>query len=462
MLLLAEWTEAQSSGATQMAAGVTRQSDMADDPRDAQSNAHFEHMFDPWLNCSHRFVEVICDNLIFNWEHLEGPRQRRLREADRRNRDAIIRAVASNLAFAVAMGIEPPTIGISLRAGKQKKTRYDREGFTGLPRVVDLLGERSGVRLLSLTKSTRKGFSSSITAGADFLDGLQKFKFKADDFYQLPGREIIWLSRTDRDFAGNVEGRELIDYSDTPQTERFRDELGRINDLLTAADIRLEEASPRPTPTRLRSLRRVFNLPPDVPEGVERFDLGGRLFGGWWQDLPAERRQAIRIEGEAVADLDFASMFLRLAYVEAGEAPPDGDLYAVGAGLSDPRWRPGVKKVASAMLFRRSPLTRMPRGTRGLLPAGLSASDLRSAIRAAHPKLGGVFETGIGLRLMFRESEVLMAALLALAAEDTPALPMHDGLMVARSKADRAANIMGEAAVTITGHRLPISLKTLY
>jgi hypothetical protein len=155
-------------------------------------------------------------------------------------------------------------------------------------------------------------------------------------------------------------------------------------------------------------------------------------------------------------------MFLRLAYAEAGLTPPAGDLYASIPGLSEPRWRSGVKKVVLAMLFRTSPLTRAPRGTRSMLPSGLPASQLRSAILAAHPALAEVFETGIGLRLMFRESQVLVAALLALADKDAAALPMHDGLMVARSKADLAARIMGDAAEAITGHRLPISLKTHY
>ncbi|WP_244031535.1 hypothetical protein [Methylobacterium sp. E-016] len=76
--------------------------------------------------------------------------------------------------------------------------------------------------------------------------------------------------------------------------------------------------------------------------------------------------------------------------------------------------------------------------------------------------MAGVFETGIGLRLMFRESQVLVAALLTLADKGIPALPMHDGLMVAGSKDDLAARIMGEAAQDVTGHRLPISLKKHY
>ncbi|WP_289014871.1 hypothetical protein [uncultured Methylobacterium sp.] len=419
-------------------------------------------MFDPWLTSSHRFIEVVGDNLILNWERLEPPRQRRLREADRQNRDAIIRAVLANLAFAVATGIEPPVIGISLRAGKQKKTRYDRDGFAGLPRVVTLLAERLESDLLTLATSKEWGRASAITPGPNLLEHLRSFRFTAEHFHQLPGRESVWLSRTERDFAGNVAGRELIDYADTSETIQYRAEMQRINDTLAAANLGLEPGNAPTTPTRLRALRRAFNLPADAPHGTERFDLGGRLFGGWWQALPRSRRHAVRIDGEPVADLDFSSMFLRLAYAEVGVKPPDGDLYATIPGLSERRWRPGIKKVVSAMLFRTTPLVRAPKGTRSFLPSGLPASQLRSAILSAHPALAGVFETGIGLRLMFRESQVLVAALLALAEEGAAALPMHDGLMVARSKADLAAGIMAEAAKAITGYYLPISLEKHY
>jgi hypothetical protein len=61
----------------------------------------------------------------------------------------------------------------------------------------------------------------------------------------------------------------------------------------------------------------------------QRFDLSGRLFGGFWQGLQRERRSGIRIDGEPVATLDYSSMFARLAYASKGVRPPAGDLYAI-------------------------------------------------------------------------------------------------------------------------------------
>lgn len=457
MLLLND--RAMACGGTVLPAGVTQQSDMVDDLRDAHIPSH-GLMFNPWLMCSNRIVGAVTENLIGHWAYVDPGRQRNLKPRDQQYRDDIVRAVMANLAYAVAARFEPPTVYVSLRAAKQKTSqRYDREGFRGLPKMLELLAQYGQ---LHLERSTKKGVASSITPSPQFMEGARgRLAAKLHEFAELPGRETIYLSRVDRDFAGAVKSRELIDYAETSETVRYRGEMERINASLSPGDFQLEDPSGHLLPTGLPYLRRHFSLPPDAPEGTERFDLGGRLFG-WWQNLPKVQRRGIRIRGEAVADLDFANMALRLAYLEAGHPPPEGDLYAAIPGLSESRWRPGVKKATLAMLFRNSPLTRVPRGTRGELPPDLSGPQLRGAILAGHPALAGIFETGIGLRLMFIESQILVAVLLALADKRIPAIPMHDGLMVAQSKAHQATTIMGDAAEAITGHRLPILLKSLY
>lgn len=107
----------------------------------------------------------------------------------------------------------------------------------------------------------------------------------------------------------------------------YRAEMERINAFLAKADLKLlPEANTPEVVTARRHLIRYFKLSPFAADRKQtaRFDLAGRLFGGWWQELPSGHRQAIRIDGEPIADLDFASMFLRLAYLKAGIAPPDG------------------------------------------------------------------------------------------------------------------------------------------
>ena len=77
----------------------------------------------------------------------------------------------------------------------------------------------------------------------------------------------------------------------------------------------------------------------------------------------------------------------------------------------------------------------------------------------AHPALAPMIERGLGFRLMFIESQILVAALLKLAAQGAPALPLHDGLLCAKSKADIVREAMREASKAVTGFQLPIALK---
>ncbi len=320
----------------------TQSRDMVKGIGDAQPERS-EVMFDPYLTSSHPFVIAVTDNLALAYEHLLAPRQRKMKARDRENLKAILHAVFANLAIAAAQGIHPPRIGVSLRASKRKLTRYDRAAFSGLPKILEAISaaRRGG---FSLSKSGQKGTASAVTADAGLAESLARFKFKPEHFAHAPGRETIGLSRAERDYVDGTLDRELIDYADTPETLRYREEMTTINAALRGADMRMLPDSGPPVLTSLRELHRSFNLPAGTPVGVQRFDLGGRLFGGWWQSLEKQRRRSIRLDGEPIADLDFAAMFLRLAYLEVGQSPPEGDLYAAVPGLSG--WRKGVKVAA--------------------------------------------------------------------------------------------------------------------
>jgi hypothetical protein len=434
----------------------------AADPVKVEGDAQLQrsaYLLDPYLTSDHKFITAIAGNIVGMTELGMTGRVRRMKDRDRQNFHDILICILANLAKAAAEGIEPPAVAVSLKAAKRKRTRYDRPGFAGLPRAVELLAGKS---TLILNRSTRKGTASRITASQHLAHTLYRFNFRPEHFAVAEGRETIWLSRTTRDYVEGTEERELIDYRDTDETRRYRGEMERINAALQESKLAFEPDGGPLVATSIRQLHRSFNLPPDAPEGTERFDCGGRLFGGWWMNLPKERRHLIRIAGEPVADLDFASMFLRLAFLEAGKKPPEGDLYAAVPGLEEPRWREGVKKTALAMLFRTSPLLRLPRDAKGLLPPRMSGSIAREAILSAFPALASIFEHGKGLGLMFKESQILIAALLDLADRKIPALPMHDGLMVPISKASPAARAMQDAAERICGFRLPITVKATY
>jgi hypothetical protein len=399
----------------------------------------------------------------------KGPRQRTMKARDVELLKRTISAISANLILAIVERRSPPAFGVSLRAAKQGASRYDRKGFSNLTKVLEAFSSAE-VGLWTLRKSNRRGVSSVVVAGSAFTSNIRyelrygKHGPSITDFYREPGQEPIILTRSTHDYYADSTFKEWIDYADTPQSDAFRAEMDRINSHLRAADVRFTDDGGPTVINWQYELRRYFSLLEGDSEDTPRFDQGGRLFGGWWQKLEKERRGSIRIDGEPIADLDFSNMFLRLAYLEAGHEPPNGDLYANIPGLAEPYWRDGVKVLVNAMLFRTTPMLRLPRDPklRLHLPPGAKGSVMRAAILAGHPLLQDVFETGVGFRLMFLESQILVSAMLKMIEAGITALPMHDGVMVPRSKHAAAAECMTAASLEVAGQRLPISLKTLY
>ena len=113
--------------------------------------------------------------------------------------------------------------------------------------------------------------------------------------------------------------REWIDYTDTAETNAMRDDMRRINAWLERASITFVDDGAEPVDVHDRTLRRLFVILEGDPLG-QRFDLSGRLFGGFWQGLQRQRRAGIRIDGEPVATLDYSSMFARLRFARIKDA----------------------------------------------------------------------------------------------------------------------------------------------
>jgi hypothetical protein len=217
-----------------------------------------------------------------------------------------------------------------------------------------------------------------------------------------------------------------------------------INAALAHADLGCAPKDGAFVDVRARRLRRIFNN--------GSFREGGRLFGGFWQPMPkAERFARLTIAGEPVVELDFSSMFLRLAYAENGSPVDWQDGYALHGFTPEDnrRYRDAFKIMTGALFFARRKLTAYPDEAREAL-AGVSLERVRTAIRATHRPIADLFERGIGWRLLRRESDVLVRALLDLIERGVIGLPLHDAIIVAQSQEAVAVEAMRSAFVDVT------------
>lgn len=416
---------------------------------------------------------------IEHHERATGSRTRKRRPVDLERYERRVEIVTANLAYAVLSPPDSGRLAVDTRQGEEGRSRYDNPALA--PKVLrKFLWALFTAEMISWQNpEPTRGEKGSIAPSAWFAKKVEEFGVSLADFGRDPHEELIILTRrSEREFnpfsAPAAVKRERVNYRETSETTRLREQMRGLNNWLAAADITFcPDGGPAVDPYD-RAQRRLFVVRQDQ---AERFDQSGRLFGGFWQQLKSHRRSHIRITGEEIATLDFSSMFTRLAYAGLKLQPPEGDLYAI-PGLEG--YRSGAKMAMNCFLFdqgsrRRGWPKEMGEGkgddeeaADGLLPAaeyearlpeGWSVSTTRKVILDRHPALVDAFGKGLGYRLMHQESQVLIAVLEELRGQGVVALGLHDGFLVARSKAGLVKAVMEGVTHSLTGQIIPVSIK---
>ncbi len=178
----------------------------------------------------------------------------------------------------------------------------------------------------------------------------------------------------------------------------------------------------------------------------ENWQSGGRLYGGWWINLPKVERLLLTLDGDPVIERDYARLHPTLLFARHGRAL-EHDIYKV-AGYEGPEVRELGKRTFNRLINRKSfaPLRLAARGLdTAQLPAGARFS---SYVAAFVEQLGPVaqwFGSGEGLRLQREDSDLAIAVLARLLDANVLALPVHDSFIVARGNEEALFKAMREA-----------------
>jgi hypothetical protein len=384
-----------------------------------------------------------------------GERKRVRRSDDQCRYEIAVETVVANLAHSALFNTSDNRLAILTGNKSRGFTRYENDTL-GKP-LRTLLGGLETLALVHWRWSTQRGEASSVAPTEHFSAMVREAGVTREDIGRHKHEEVILLSRKRKigDWRESRIEREWIDYTDTPETNALRDDMRHINAWLEQAAISFEDDGGEAIDIHDRTLRRMFVIREGDADG-QRFDLSGRLFGGFWQGLQRGRRDAIRIDGEPVATLDYSSMFARLAYASKSVQPPTGDLYAI-PGLED--HRDAVKLGVNALLFDQQTRRQWPKTEEAdqRLPRGWTLGRFRRALVERHPFIAECIGKGLGFHLMHTESEIMARVLTTLLSEGVTALPLHDGLLVRRSHASRGKTVMEEVSGQMTSYRLPVT-----
>lgn len=372
-------------------------------------------------------------------------RSRARRPKDQFNFEKQVEALVCDLAH---REIAKPDSWLSVSLSKQflgRKDRYRADVFREtLPAVIEHLASPE-MEFLELVKGKHHPFNQELSmqtvirAGKRLKDRIEDYQLVLCDFGVDKAQEIIILKDTKED---RWDSGALLQYSETKETQAYREELTYINNWLEQADIDYNPIYDTNfvTDTTDRKLRRYFN------NGC--FGHGGRLFGGFWQHMRRRDRQGIVIDGADTVTLDYGQMIARILYGHAGAPFEHDDAYRI-PGLEG--CRDGIKKVFSAMLYADQRLTRMPQGCRELFPSKLSYAEVADKIIGFHKPVAEFLYVGIGPVLTYLESKILLTVLTKLIAQGITGLPIHDAVIVAEHHQDIAEKTMLQVFKDITG-----------
>jgi hypothetical protein len=202
---------------------------------------------------------------------------------------------------------------------------------------------------------------------------------------------------------------------------------------------------------------------------------GGRLYSQPpmpatnYQSMPQEQRLKLRMDGEPVSEIDISASYLTIFYAAHSKRLERNDAYSdiIGPAALD---RAIVKFWVNASFGNRSLITKWSPNLKKAFAKrhrenGWTIDSKKYPVRsvrektlARHPLLGqwGT-QTAPNMpwsygHLMFSESRVIISTMLRLAREhNIPAAPVHDSLIVPRSKEVIAYRILDEQFTKIIG-----------
>lgn len=391
---------------------------------------------------------------LLNYESYKKARKRARRKDDQRRFDLVTSGLICEL---VHCALDDPRQWrrISLSKDKLGRRNVGPEFVTeALRSVVDLL-RAPEMDWVELEKGTHSPFGRSYST----IRASKRLRSYASDrsitFADI-GRDVALTADPLVLRSEKVKGEaKQLNVPKGEPADTYRAEMLTINRWLAQAGIVCDESTGcHPTvDVGNRWLTRIFNN--------GSLSQGGRLYGGFWSAMKSDGRlRHIYINREPVVGLDYGQCVVRIAYGHLGLEPPADDLYTLH-NIDAYRYRDGVKKVFNAMLFSKEPLKRKPQDSAKVLPKNYTISELQELIRTRHAPIAKLFHVGFGMESQFIESQILVRCLLTLIGHGVVALPVHDCIVVPRSSAQLAKQVMLDSFRDIAGAEAVVDIEAL-
>ena len=379
-----------------------------------------------------------------------------------------------------------PTLCIGVARGNDAynvNSRYNALYISSrITKIIDTLSEEEFIDFkggsYNRTGTGWGSHTSRIRAAEKLRDMFSLLDIEVYELDLHHNRECIVLNDLDIDEDGEpiktksgAKKSKTIEYEDTPETEQMRADLTAYNDLLkeTYIDIpSLEE----PHITRTKSDGQVQVVPINQANKFVRrvfsrgqWDLNGRYYGGWWQQVSKDLRKQITINNKPTVEVDYKGLHVAILSAQKGIQDDPKDRYNLGYQIL-PQFdleeqRAIVKLLVLTAINAKTEESaysafRNDRPT-GSLQKKSTNDELASLLTAfidKHPHLRDDLCSDQGIRLMKIDSQITTEVLKASTELKVPILSVHDSYIISVFDVGLLLELMREATIKVVGSSL--------
>ena len=411
----------------------------------------FSRLFNPWRCSSNDNSRLLVTEVIEKFIQLEVKKNLRRRKRKPEDHKRFLNAIEAIICDLSHNHLSDQRSGIAISRSNRvlsRTSRYKNEVLNKtIPYLLDVL-ELPELQMLEQVVGCINYFypekngnlRTVVKAGKHLVHLIQKYHVELVDLGLSDGEETIILKREKNDLWDHGG---TLEYKDNDLTNLYRGEMRLINQWIKNVDLNYMEPfhgkDKHNYDLDCRLLKRYFTR--------GSFKSGGRLFGGFWQQVKKVHRENLLIEGENIVVLDYSQMTPKILYGYCGSVPQMEDCYHI-KGYE--YCRKGIKKVFNAMTFSNEPMTRFPKGINSLFPVKTRFKDVSDAIEKEHFRIAHLFYTGIGHYLQFMESQILVEVLLKLIDNGIIALPVHDAVFVGWTHVYKSTQVMEQVFIDMT------------
>ena len=411
----------------------------------------FSRLFNPWRCSSNENSRLLVTEVIEKFFQVEVKKNLRRRKRKPEDHKRFLKAIEAIICDLIHNHLSDQRSGIAISRSNRvlsRTSRYKNEAVNGtIPYLLDVL-ELPELQMLEQVVGCINYFypekngnlRTVVKAGKHLVHLIQKYHVELEDLGLSDGEETIILKREKNDLWDHGG---TLEYEDNELTNLYRNKMNLINQWIRNADLNymvpFHEKDIHNYDLDSRLLKRYFTR--------GSFKSGGRLFGGFWQQMKKVHRENLLINGDEIVSLDYSQMSPKILYGYCGLVPELEDCYLI-EGYE--HCRKGIKKVFNAMTFSNEPMTRFPKGINSLFPVKTRFKDVSDAIEKEHFRIAHMFYTGIGHYLQFMESQILVEVLLKLIDNGITALPVHDAVFVGWTHVYKSTQVMEQVFLDMT------------